>query len=246
VRALASDPLVQPATLNRLFGSVEPEQRAGVPLQRSLAPITGSAPLPLFADEYAAAARALGAYRAMVGNDDPSVAAGREALLLSLSTANTREQALAYLQTIQDNLHELTSGITTTAKTLTLTARRAELPLSFQNDTKRAGIRVRVRLDSPKLIFPNGQDLQLKLPIGHFTQRVAVEARASGTFSMTITLQSANGAVQLGPPTSVTIRSAAFSGIGIGLTVGALLFLAGWWGNHFRRTRRARRRPAAS
>ena len=28
----------------------------------------------------------------------------------------------------------------------------------------------------------------------------------------------------------------------ITLTVGALVFLAGWWANHFRRTRRARRR----
>lgn len=246
VRDLESDPLVQPATLNQLFGSVAPEQRDGTMLQRELAPIKASVAQPLFADEYAAAARALGAYRAMVGNDDASVVAGHHALLLSLSTANSRAQALAQLQTIQDDLHTLTSGITTTAKTLTLTARRAQLPLSFQNDTKRAGIRVRVRLDSPKLIFPDGQDILIKLPIGHYTQRVTVEARASGTFTMTITLESANGSVQLGPPTSVTIRSAAFSGIGIGLTVGALLFLAGWWGNHFRRTRRARRRASAS
>ena len=246
VRDLAGDPLVQPATLNELFGSVEREQRSGVPLQRELAPIKTNATPPLFAEEYAAAARALGAYRAMVGSDDPSVAAGRHALLLSLSTSNSRAQALAQLQTIQEDLDALTSGITATAKTLTLTARRAELPLSFQNDTKRAGIKVRVRLDSPKLIFPDGQDILLKLPIGHYTKRVAVEARASGTFSMTITLESANGSIELGPPTSVTIRSAAFSGIGIGLTVGALLFLAGWWGNHFRRTRRGRRRASAS
>jgi len=33
-----------------------------------------------------------------------------------------------------------------------------------------------------------------------------------------------------------------FSGIGIALTLSALRFLAGWWGNHFLRTRRARRR----
>ena len=59
---------------------------------------------------------------------------------------------------------------------------------------------------------------------------------------MTITLESPDAQVQLGPPTTVTIRSAVFSGIGIALTLGALLFLAAWWGNHFWRTRRARRR----
>jgi hypothetical protein len=126
-------------------------------------------------------------------------------------------------------------------KTLTLTARRATLPLSFQNDTKRAGIHVRVHLDSPKLIFPDGPNVLLDLPIGHYTKAIHVEARASGTFTLTVTLESADGSVQLGPPTRVTIRSAVFSGIGIGLTIGALLFLAGWWGNHFRRSRRARR-----
>jgi hypothetical protein len=30
------------------------------------------------------------------------------------------------------------------------------------------------------------------------------------------------------------------------LTIGALLFLALWWGNHFRRTRRARRDATAT
>ena len=69
-------------------------------------------------------------------------------LPLSLSTSNTRAQALAQLRTIHQNLHSLTSGITTTAKTLTLTARRAELPLSFQDDTKRAASTMLVHLDA--------------------------------------------------------------------------------------------------
>ena len=100
----------------------------------------------------------------MVGRNDPSIAAGRHSLLLSLSTANTRAEALAHLDTITTNLDALTNGITTTAKTLTLTARRADLPLSFQNNTGRAGIRVLVHLDSPKLIFPDGPDFVHRAP----------------------------------------------------------------------------------
>ena len=246
LRELAGDPLAQPVTLDGFFAAVGTEQRDGIPLQRTLARLPTAANLPLFESEYDAASRALVAYEAMVGRGDPSVAVGERALLLSLSTSNSREQALAQLRIIHDNLNSLTRGITTTVKTLTLTARRAELPLSFQNDTKRANIKVRVHLDSPKLIFPDGPDIVLPLPIGHSTKRVRVEARASGTFTMTVTLESADGSLELGPPTRVIIRSAAFSGIGIGLTIGALLFLAGWWGNHFRRTRRARRPAAAS
>jgi hypothetical protein len=241
LHTLAGNPLVKPVTLDDLFTEVAPEERDGAPLQRLLAPIATSGARPLFAAEYNDAARALDAYSSMVPPTDKSIAAGQHALLLSLSTENTRAEALTQLATIHANLQALTSGIKTTVRTLTLTARRASLPLSFQNDTKRAGIRVRVHLDSPKLIFPDGPNVSLELPIGHYTKSIPVEARASGTFAMTVTLESADGSVELGPPTRVTIRSAVFSGIGIALTIGALLFLAGWWGNHFRRSRRVRR-----
>ena len=180
LRSLGEYPLVKPVTLDDLFAEVAPEERDGAPLQRTLAPISTSGVRPLFASEYDDAARALRAYEAMVGPHDPSVAAGQHALLLSLSTSNSRAESLAYLATIHANLRSLTSGIKTTAKALTLTARRAELPLSFQNDTKRDGIHVRVHLDSPKLIFPNGPDVDLRLPIGHYTKRIPVEARAVG------------------------------------------------------------------
>jgi hypothetical protein len=215
-------------------------------LPRALASTSIPDPLPLQANEYTAAERDLIAYASMVGVKDPSVRAGQTALLLALSTANTRTEALAYLHTISTRLTAITNGITTTAKTLTLTARRASLPLSFQNNSGRAGVKVRVRLESAKLVFPEGSDFVISLPLGHTTKQFPVEARASGTFAMTITLESPAGALQLGSPTRATIRSAVFSGIGIALTLGALLFLAGWWGNHFRLTRRARRRARAS
>jgi hypothetical protein len=239
---------VKPATLDTMFAEVAPADTDGVALQRRLAPAERPGRLPLAASEYEQAARDLTAYALMVGAKDPSVAAGHQALLLSLSTENTRREALRYVNSITTKLDTVTSGITTTAKALTLTARSADLPLSFQNNTGRDGVHVLVHLESPKLIFPKGSDFLLVLPRGHTTAKrneFPVEARASGTFAMTITLESPDGTVQIGSPTRVTIRSAVFSGIGIALTLGALLFLAGWWGNHFRRTRRARRRALA-
>jgi hypothetical protein len=38
-----------------------------------------------------------------------------------------------------------------------------------------------------------------------------------------------------------TVRSTAFSGVGLVLTVGALVVLLGWWGRHHVRGRRNRR-----
>jgi hypothetical protein len=71
-------------------------------------------------------------------------------------------------------------------------------------------------------------------------------ARTSGTFALTITLTSEDGRLALGAPVRVTVRSAAFGGLAIGLTVAAVLFLAVWWANHFRRTRKARREAVSA
>ncbi len=55
---------------------------------------------------------------------------------------------------------------------------------------------------------------------------------------MDITLTTVDGGLSFGGTTSVTVRSTVFGGFAIALTVGALAFLAIWWANHFRRTRR--------
>jgi hypothetical protein len=91
------------------------------------------------------------------------------------------------------------------------------------------------------MLFPKGSDLQIALKPGCNTVRFDVEARASGTFPMKITVTSPDGRLQFGAPVQVTVRSAVFGGWAVGLTVAALVFLAGWWANHFRRTRKNRR-----
>ena len=55
------------------------------------------------------------------------------------------------------------------------------MPLSFENNSGRDGVKVRVHLESPKLVFPEGSDFQVTLPRGHYTTEFPVEARASGT-----------------------------------------------------------------
>ena len=121
------------------------------------------------------------------------------------------------------------------------------MPLSFENHLQPArAVTVRVHLESPKLLFPNGPDQLVPLKPGSNTVRFAVEARASGTFPMTISVTSENGKLAFGAPVRVTVRSAVFGGWAVGVTVAALVFLTGWWANHIRRSRRASRRTAAA
>jgi hypothetical protein len=58
---------------------------------------------------------------------------------------------------------------------------------------------------------------------------------------MEIELTSTDGQLHFGQPVRVTVRSAVFGGFAVALTIAALVFLAGWWANHIRRARRARK-----
>lgn len=247
VGALRTLPLVQPATLDDLFGpdGASTEQSLGSDVQRRLA-AASAAPTPVDPDEYEATANALAAYRAVVGRADAVVVRGQAALLTSLSTNISPQRAHAALAKINAEIHAYTSSVTADEKRITLTSRRADVPLTFENNLRPARpVKVRVHLDSTKLAFPNGADQEVTLKPGSNTIRFSVEARASGTFPMTITVTSPDGRLTFGQPVQVSVRSAVFGGWAVWLTIAALVFLAGWWANHFRRTRRNRRSAGA-
>ena len=243
--ALRTLPLAESATLDDVFGTVSTEQALGADVQRRLVPAEPP-PTPVSPVEYQTVANELAAYGEVVGSQDPVVVTGKAALLTTLSTSISPERAHTELANIDSAVHRFTAGVAADEKRVTLTARRAAVPLSFENHLAPArDVTVRVHLESAKLLFPNGADQTVTLKPGSNTIRFTVEARASGTFPMTISVTSQDGKLAFGAPVRVTVRSAVFGGWAVGVTVAALVFLGGWWANHFRRTRRDRRRAAA-
>ena len=239
--ALRDSPLVQPVTLDQFFQTVSREQVNGFDRERQLAS-TLPAAMPIDLSDYQHAATELRSFRAMAGASDPNVALAEHALLVAASTNLTSDEAHAELSSIDSAVQAFTGSVTTDAKRVTLTARQAKVPLSFVNSLKPPRtIEVRVHLESPKLLFPGGSDQLVKLKPGNNTLSFPVEARASGTFPMTITVTSPDGALNFGAPVRVTVRSAVFGGFAVALAIGALVFLALWWVNHVRRTRKNRR-----
>jgi hypothetical protein len=246
MRALRNNPLLAPATLDRLITDVPLEEAQDAPRVRQLLPHT-PAPTPVDPADFDRASSELAAYAGVVGADDPTVSDGTQALAVALATTITPDRAAAELSKVDGIVSSFTHGIATDAKRVTLTARHAKIPLSFQNNIKPGRtVKVRVHLDSAKLTFPDGADQIITLPPGSTTKRIPVVARASGTFPMTITLTSEDGRLAIGSPVRVTVRSAVFGGLAVGLTIAALLFLAAWWFNHVRRTRKARRAAATA
>jgi hypothetical protein len=246
LRGLRTDPLLRPVTLNEFFATV-PRDTIGdddAPLVRELAP-SEPRPYPISTTEYESARESLSAFQGVVGSTDPAIAAGERALVVALSSELTPEEARAQLGVIKGAAATFLSKITITQQRVTLTARKAEIPLTFRNDTLQE-VRVRVRLSAPsgKALFPDGEQQLVTLEPGVQTKRFLVEARATGTFAMIVSLTSENGDLSIGAPTQITVRSTVFSGWGAMLTIGALVFLAGWWANHIFRSRRAMRRAA--
>jgi hypothetical protein len=95
-------------------------------------------------------------------------------------------------------------------------------------------------VSSDRLQFPDGASARADLTRRNTTLRFTVQARTSGTFPLEVTLRSPDGKVVLSRG-RFTIRSRAASGVGVILSVSAVVFLVLWWTRHIVQARRARR-----
>ena len=235
---LRNHPLLRSAPATDLF-RIPAETVKGKPYVRTLAPNAPPAS-PITEGSYARTSRAIDAMASMIGADRPIVSQLRTQLQLTIAgrvPGTGASVSNARVQLIDDAVHSATRVVTTRAsRSVTLTSRRAAVPLSLENTSARP-VRVRVTLASQKLDFPNGSEKDVPLPPGNTTIQFEVEARASGTFPVLVSVGSPDGGLNL-QRARYTVRSSGVSGVGLVLTIGAGLFLAAWWLTHWRRSRR--------
>jgi hypothetical protein len=242
---LTSDhPLLQPLTVDELVAGVPPATSGSASVERELAP-SPIPPTPVTEREFLDTETQLDAFNALVPPPNPVAEPGTRSLLVSLSSAwsgpGGRARARAELARIAADVNQFVGRLRVPAvdSTITLTAEKGEIPVTFLNETGQA-LRVRVRLESDKLLFPDGDERILDLPPRSTTVRFVVETRSSGTFPLTLRVTSPDGALPI-QQTEVQVRTTFFvSNVGVFLTVGAGLFLAGWWAHDIRRRRRRR------
>jgi hypothetical protein len=236
-------PLLQPLTADQLLSTVPPATNGNSPLERQLAPSPVPS-APVTQREFEDAQTQLTAFNAFVAPPNLLAETGNRALLVSLSSTwsgtSGRTRARAELAKIDSGVNQFLGRLRVPAgnSTITLTARRGRIPVTFLNETDQR-LRVRVRLQSDKLLFPDGEERVVDLPPRSTTVRFTVETRSSGTFPLTLTVTSPEGDLQI-QRTEVRVRSTFVSNVGLFLTIGAILFLGLWWGNDFRRRRKRR------
>lgn len=245
---LGDNPFVAPATVDDLFRTVPTDSPT---ITRTLVPARPAAPLA-----EASAVRATRAEVIGLGAIVPSAArilgSLQRQLLVATSSATPDATRQAVLASVGATVRKAENGISLPgSSSVTLTARKGTIPLTVLSNPS-LDARVQLRITSQKLVFrpftpPGGhcsvaasstEVCLMALTSEATTLRVPVESRTSGVFAMQVTLASPDGTVVLATNHD-TVRSTAFSGVGVVLIVVAALGLALWWVRNFRHGRRA-------
>jgi hypothetical protein len=245
---LRNNPLLHATTVAGMLDAVPAAtvdgEPGGAPVYRQLTSYDAP-PAPVSLHDYQKATGDRDAVAGLVGATSPQTARADRALASAVSAdwqnPAGRRTARALLGSIGASVSGFLGQIHLQQPgTITITSSKAQIPISFQNTTNQ-DVTVHLKLESDRLLFPGGAERDVLLPASRSTTvRVAVETRGSGQSPVQLTVTTADG-LEVGS-TRITVRSTFVSGVGVFLTVGAIAFLAVWWGwdIHRRRKRRGR------
>jgi hypothetical protein len=243
---IESSPLLDGVTLDDLFDTVEPLASDDEPVVREVdAGKRSDERVPGLAIDRAR--ERMSGFASLAGASNPALRLFERMLLLAESSDVGIARRQAYVDAVGARIGDTGSKVHVLGeRTYRLTAREGKIPLTLVNDNP-FDVRVDVELTSDKLTFTNSA-VQGRLDLsgvvvranGTATQAIPVKARTSGAFPMRVTVRSPDRRLEIGRAT-YTITSTVASGVGIFLSVGAVVFLLLWWGSHWRTVRRARR-----
>jgi len=239
LNGLATSPLVTAVSFDEFF-DLPPEGGTGrTQLIRSLGALSDDATTPISTDRVSDARMRTNALLGMLSIYNPAAQQLEQRLLLAEGPFRREDERDEWFDSYDDASDAIVDAVLIPAeRSIRLTARQGEIPVSIQNDTGYP-ISVVVHLTSNKVIFPDGAERSIEVERAQVTERFAVDARTSGAFPVRVSVESPDGGLVL-VDSEITVRSTAASGVGVGLTVGAGLFLIFWWLRSVIRTRKQR------
>ncbi|MBI4728245.1 MAG: hypothetical protein HY775_01895 [Acidobacteria bacterium] len=233
LRSLTAAPWIRMRTVGEAFSSLQSEE-APLPL----APAGALPELPYLAAARAAR-RAVDVARAVVVGPAAGIDA-LDRLILDSESADwsiAPAGGVAIAETARRKARDFLGTIRAPDRQVTLTSRRGALPVTVVNGTG-LEIRLRVRLSSVKATFPAGESRLLETGARIATLEFPAVARATGSFPVTVLLQTVGGeTIATG---RVVVRSTAVGAVALAATGGGALFLLGAWVRRVLRRRRAR------
>ncbi len=252
---LSSAPMLAAVTVDNFFANVTPLQTGVNPVVRSVVAADRQPRGQNISDAAAirVARRSVASLAAVVPVATPAIADIEHHLLISESADVADRARPAEVQAATRLIDRLKAMVRLPGnQSITFTARQGLIPITILSSAPYP-LRVRVRVTSQKLGFrpvglPGGECTQAEaseicivdLKAQNTTVRVPVVAKTAGVFSLTVALDSPDGALNLATNQD-TVRSTAASGVGVFLSIGAALLLAVWWVRNVIHGRRARR-----
>ncbi len=184
-----------------------------------------------------AAAVPLDSLEGMIGTTSSRADALRLQVATALATTTPVPRRDAAMDTVEEELRTAFAGIRLSGQTdLNLTSRRGSLPVTVENANP-FPVDVVVQIRSDRLSFPDGELVPVTVDAGDIRRiDVGVEALATGSVPVFVELWTPDDQVQL-DGRRLNVRSTAISGVGVVLSLGALLVLVVWWARSWRRNR---------
>ncbi|HVL31981.1 MAG TPA: DUF6049 family protein, partial [Actinomycetota bacterium] len=149
------------------------------------------------------------------------------------------KQGVALAAAVEQRSRAILRSVEVFSRPVTLTARTGKVPVTVINGNA-FPVRVRVRLQSPKVGFPQGATRTVEVAAGDSSIDFTVEARAAGSFPLTVRVETPDGDRLLASGT-LTLRSTTVSAVALAAVGGSTLFLLAAW---VRRGTRRRKRAA--
>ena len=193
------------------------------------------------------------AYGSMLPDDDPAFDEWDRILGALPSTSVSDQQAATMVRDVEQGFTRFRHAIEVEASSFTLTGRNSTVRFTLRNLTDTT-LTVRVQMSSPKINFPDGDQLIALPPTSDTPVTVNVQALSNGKSSvfLRVLAPAESQDVPIVDEMVLTARVNSFAGLGQLVTGAGVLLVVMWWARHWRQNRRAQlaasdlvRHPAA-
>jgi hypothetical protein len=234
---VATTPALRFTAASALIGVTDTQREGGAPVTVVLPDIAGPS-LTRRVELIDATAARMASVASMLPPNDPRPAEWADELDGLISTAYSDADVEAATTALVAVAGALESAVELPEPfTFTLTGRNGTIEIRLGN-TSDEPLNVTMHLESSKVEFPDGDQQVTLRPNDETSIVVPVEARANGTSSIILTVNTPAGTT-IHEPVTLTSRVTGFTGLGQLLTGGFILVLLTWWFSHWRAKRRA-------